>query len=190
MIYKPRSLAIESAFQALAPWYNDHGAAPALPLLSVLERGEYGWVEFLAFPHHVHDDSAVNRYYRRFGALVALVHLLGGVDCHASNLIAAGEYPMLIDLEGLCHPRVHERVTRTAADAAIDMLGLSPLRTGMLPVWQGEVGEQQGVDGSALGALAGQPLRKRGWIHQFTGEMPPCFHRRCDGEATQSCVCR
>ena len=39
------------------------------------------------------------RFYRRQGALLALLYALEATDFHAENLIASGEFPVLIDLE-------------------------------------------------------------------------------------------
>ncbi|CAM5724428.1 hypothetical protein SANTM175S_04328 [Streptomyces antimycoticus] len=43
-------------------------------------------------------------FYWRTGALLALVHALRGTDFHHENIIAAGEHPVLVDLEALLHP--------------------------------------------------------------------------------------
>ena len=111
LIYKPKDLGIDLAYNDLLAWLNRRGAPVALRSLLVLARDGYGWVEFAA-PEACRDEDAVERYYRRVGALVCLVYLLQGADCHAENLIASGEQPILVDCETLLNPWPHaaERV--------------------------------------------------------------------------------
>ena len=104
VVYKPRDLAVDVHFQELLSWLNERGNHPPFRTLKILDRGTYGWVEFVAeqactLPHEV------RRFYRRQGAYLALLYALDATDFHFENLIAAGEHPVLIDLEALFHPR-------------------------------------------------------------------------------------
>jgi lantibiotic modifying enzyme len=47
--------------------------------------------------------AAVRRFYQRLGATIAAVYLIKGVDCHRENIIAAGEFPILVDIDALWH---------------------------------------------------------------------------------------
>src|SRR5262249_65570 len=47
LVYKPKSLAIDRHFQQLLAWLNARGAQPPLRTLIVLDRGLYGWVEYI-----------------------------------------------------------------------------------------------------------------------------------------------
>ena len=38
-------------------------------------------------------------FYIRFGEILALSYILNATDLHMENLIAYGEYPVIIDLE-------------------------------------------------------------------------------------------
>jgi lantibiotic modifying enzyme len=65
-------------------------------------------------------QGGVRRFYKRVGATVAIAYLLEAVDCHRDNMIAYGEWPILIDLETLSHPppraknrRIADRLHRT-----------------------------------------------------------------------------
>ena len=103
LIYKPKDMGIDVAYNALLTWLNAAGAPITLRPLLVLDRQTHGWVE-CADPAPCADRAAVTRYYHRAGALMCLVHLLQGSDCHAENLIAAGEDPVLVDCETLLDP--------------------------------------------------------------------------------------
>ena len=104
LVYKPRSLAIDQHFQELLHWLNTRGAEPPFQTLKVLDRGAYGWSAFVA-EQECGSAAAVRRFYERQGAYLALLYALEATDLHFENLIAAGEHPMLVDLETLFHPR-------------------------------------------------------------------------------------
>ncbi len=106
LIYKPRSLAIDCAFQHLIAWLNQTGTVPDLKALQVLDRGHYGWVEFVP-TEDCASAAAIARFYERQGAHVVLMHFLCGVDFHYENFIPSGEYPVPIDLEALLTIGVH-----------------------------------------------------------------------------------
>ena len=134
LIYKPKDLGIDLAYNDLLAWLNRRGAPVALRPLLVLARDGYGWVEFAA-PEACRDEDAVERYYRRVGALVCLVYLLQGSDCHAENLIASGEQPILVDCETLLNPWPHAAEARGGRRASITqrLIRDSVLSSALLP---------------------------------------------------------
>ena len=104
LVYKPKSQAIDVHFRELLQWMNDEGFEPAFQTLRVVDRVEYGWVEFAP----VRDCSSVaevTRFYQRIGGYLALLYVTEATDFHADNLIACGEHPQLIDVEALFHAR-------------------------------------------------------------------------------------
>jgi lantibiotic modifying enzyme len=76
-----------------------------LRTLKLIERGDYGWSEFVVASLCTAQDE-VARFYEHQGSYLALLYALNAVDLHNENVIAAGEHPMLVDLEALFHPRV------------------------------------------------------------------------------------
>jgi type 2 lantibiotic biosynthesis protein LanM len=156
LVYKPRSLAVDTHFQQFVEWFNERGRHPSLRLLRLLDRGEYGWSEFVsAAPCHSQDE--VHRFYQRQGAFIALLYVLQATDFHSENVIAAGEHPMLIDLESLFTPQQNpfEKVPR--ADQRIgEAFASSVLKSGLLPHGIWPYGEGEGIDISGLGTVVGQ----------------------------------
>lgn len=111
IVYKPRSMAIEAAYFGLVAWMNQSGLQPDQRVVGVLDRGDYGYMEFVpAVP--VANEAEADSYYRRLGSLIALVYLLSGTDLHHENVIANGAFPVPIDLETLLHPVLPSRSTR------------------------------------------------------------------------------
>lgn len=99
VVYKPRPLALDAAWQELLRWLNAHAAGPTLRPLAVLDRGGHGWVEYAAAARCAPADAAA--FHERAGALLCLAHALGGSDLHAENVVGCGPDPVLVDVEML-----------------------------------------------------------------------------------------
>ena len=170
VVYKPKSLAVDVHFQQLLEWLGT--AVPGLHLrtLAVLDRGAYGWTEFCARTACDTKDE-VARFYRRLGAHLALMYGLGGTDMHYENLIAAGEHPVVVDLESLFQPNmaVQSAIPLGGPTASLD----SVLRVGLLPQrsW-GHTGAP-GLDLSGLGYQEDQlsPRASQYWAETGTDRM-------------------
>jgi type 2 lantibiotic biosynthesis protein LanM len=172
LLYKPKPLAVDVHFQQLLGWLNDRGAEPRLRGLALLDRGDYGWSEYVAVSPCASGDQ-VTRFYQRQGSYLALLYALEATDLHNENLIAAGEDPVLVDLEALFHPRVHGSDPFLTSNLAAGALDRSVWQVGILPrrVWSDD--GSPGVDMSGLGGQAGQlnPHRLVGWNAEGTDVM-------------------
>jgi len=172
VLYKPKPLGVDVHFQQLLTWLNERGAEPPLRPLRLLDRGEYGWSEFVvASPCAT--AAEVERFYERQGAYLALLYVLEAVDLHNENLIAVGEHPMFVDLEALFHPRVHRGDPVLNVNAAARALDESVWQVGILPrrIWSRA--HSAGVDVSGLGGQPGQtnPARLVSWEAAGTDAM-------------------
>ena len=148
LLYKPRSLAVDAHFRELTAWVNQQRLVPELRCARLLDWGSHGWMEFVeARPCTTSEE--VERFYARQGAMLALAHVLHGTDLHCENIIACGEYPMLIDLEALFHPNIPDAHGRSEPVSAV-MAG-SVLRIGLLP----DPPANGAADGAGLGAAQG-----------------------------------
>jgi type 2 lantibiotic biosynthesis protein LanM len=178
LVYKPRSLAIDWHFQELLAWANARGASPAFRTLELLDRGAYGWVEFVEH-QACHSREELERFHVRLGGCLALLHALDATDFHYENLIASGEHPVLVDLESFFAPSWDEDAQPESL-AGERELAHSVLRTGMLPfrLHLGRDGEGLDISGMSLvrGVLAPKPsplVRQAG-----TDEMRIVYERR------------
>jgi len=172
MVYKPRTLSVDVHFQELLAWLNGRGDHPPFRTLQILDRGDHGWMEFVA-AHACRSEEEVRRFYERQGAYLALLYALEATDFHSENLIAAGEHPVLLDLEALFHPRVGGIDPLQAEQLAGNTINYSVLRVGLLPNRSWSDGESAGIDVSGLGALPGQltPRPVPRWEDAGTDEM-------------------
>lgn len=162
LLYKPKDLTMDRAFDGFVSALAQHGAPASALTPKVLHRGDYGWVEMVQ--HRACEDAdEVRNFFVSSGALLCAVHMLRGTDCHAENIIAVGDAPILIDTETLLHmSAVDDRDKPQAAD---ERFWRSVLRTGMLPRWEFSVDRSVAYDMSALGRRREQraPVRQQRW---------------------------
>jgi len=153
VIYKPRNLGVDVRFREFLDAMHGLGLKERLATAQVIDRNDYGWVEVVKhLPCESPEDVAL--FYYRLGNLIALVHALGGVDFHLENIIASGSHPVLVDLEGLFHPRSIVIGADTGFVRAQQWLERSVLGTGLLPRATAVV--QQRLDLSGVGGKPGQ----------------------------------
>jgi len=171
LVYKPKSLTVDVHFQELLAWLNDRGTHPTFRPLKLLDKGTYGWTEYIAVSS-CSSEEEVAHFYERQGGYLALLYALDATDFHYENVIAAGEHPMLIDLEALFHPRdsVGDRSTRLAHSS----LEHSVLRSMLLPRRvllnkDGEGIEVGGLSRRIEGQLSSHPVPS--WDGTGTDEM-------------------
>ncbi|MGW6740909.1 type 2 lanthipeptide synthetase LanM family protein [Streptomyces sp. NPDC055025] len=147
VVYKPRPLNQYAFLDRMVEWLN--GKVPGLGLrtAATLARDGYGWLQYIG---HLSCSSVadIHRFYRRQGALLALVYAVEGSDLHYDNLVAHGDQPVLVDVETLLHATLAEPTT-AGPDPASAALAASVHRTCLLP--QLMVGELGAVDISAVG---------------------------------------
>jgi type 2 lantibiotic biosynthesis protein LanM len=156
IVYKPRALAVERHWSEVLDWIGDYGFRPRFRTLRLLERDGYGWVEYAATQPCGSNDE-IRRFYERQGGLLALLYLLNATDFHQENVIAAGEHPVLVDLEGVLHPADRMHKSASAYGVAATSVADSVLRTGLLPMAWGEPGKAH-PDFSGIGGRDSQLL--------------------------------
>ena len=148
LIYKPRSLENELHFQKLlkkissecALWNEKMG-------IKIISHPDYGWEEKICFQECT-SEGEVKRFYQRAGILICLTYFLGTGDLHCENMIARGEYPVLIDLETLI-PLQSQNITRNEVFDSV-------LKSGILPTYL----PGSAKAGNEVGALSGGGGRK------------------------------
>lgn len=165
IVYKPKSVETEAAYGDLLDWFSQHGLSLALKGPTVLSRAGYGWIGYI---DHLacSTEEQLERFYKRGGMLLALYHLLDTTDIHDDNLIAAGEYPMLVDAETLITPPLHILEQKDqdawAETAAARKLEASIPKSAMLPSWRiDRAGNCH--DMSGLGSTGGEEIEVAVW---------------------------
>lgn len=175
LVYKPRGLSVEVHFNEVLDWLNASGLRHPMRLLRVLDRDGYGWVEHVAVAS-CQDEGQVERFFWRQGAHLALFHALCGSDMHLENVIAAGEHPVLIDLEALFQvpPRLTGPPPLVLGEAPKIMRD-SVLRIGLLPE-RIITADEEGIYDAEVSGLAGgggqlSPARLPTYVASGTDEV-------------------
>jgi class II lanthipeptide synthase len=134
IVYKPRSLAPEMAVERLLSQLTQLGAPPLAATMPSLDCAGYGWQRYVQ-PHDCEDLERVTVLFRRIGASLALFRLLGTTDIHQDNIIAAGDVPVIVDLETVVHGNYSwDTHHHPAIVEACRLLNESVVRTGLLPI--------------------------------------------------------
>ena len=169
LVYKPRPLRVEARFQDLLAWINAQGDHGGFRTLTVIDGGDHGWMEFAA-AEPCSSEAEVVRFHERLGGLLAVLYSLSATDCHYENLIAAGEHPVVVDLESLFHPQIQRAGRPRPHEELRSHFALhSVLRVGLLPFRIGQGEDSEGVDISGVSEVAGQPTPQKVIQWQGTG---------------------
>lgn len=168
VVYKPRDLASQVRFTGFVDWLEQRTPGLGLRGVAALTRPGHGWSEHIdAAP--LSSPEQADGFYRRQGALLALLHALHATDMHYENLIAAGATPVVVDTETLFHPALGEPAG--TGDPAADLLAASVHRTGLMPMIV--VGDQGVMDLSGIGGDRGgtAPASAIDWTDPGTDRM-------------------
>ncbi len=168
VMYKPRNVDVEARWAALLEWLLEHGSPERLIGVRVLPREHHGWIE-VAEAHACRSEAEFSSFYRRTGALLCLVWLLGGNDCHRENLVAVGDMPVLVDVETLMHPGP-AGVPDAGADAQTVLLYAlhhSVLTAGLLPHWL-PMPSGGGYESGGIGPGGAVETSVSGWSRRAT----------------------
>lgn len=145
LIYKPHSIENEKWFCEFVGFLGKKcGITMYFP--DMMERGEYGWIECIE-QRECENREELKRYYYRIGIELFAAYLLGTNDIHCENLIAMGEYPVIVDLESLGRGIKKEKIPVKKPENL--KLQETVLTSGILPYYRW-VQDGKGVDLSAL----------------------------------------
>lgn len=154
VVYKPRSLAIDGAYEAIVEVVNA-GAGTQLRAAKSVDRGSWGWSEFIDCTK---TGSTAPTYRRDLGHLTGLLHLLGSTDVHFENVITDSlGRPVLIDAETLLSPAPRKTPAYDAGAAssiARNVVEKSVIGIGTLPLVVEVPGRDAKLDIGVAGGLA------------------------------------
>jgi len=151
LVYKPRNLEIVESYNQFVEWINTSSGLLDLAKMNGLYYKNFSFEKFIEYKECKNQQEVTN-YYKRFGQLIATSYLLCGNDFHLENLIAYGEYPVLIDLETLIQSRNSLSFEDRASVVIKEDLQInSVINTCLLPIiaFNDNV-EKKGIDISAL----------------------------------------
>jgi class II lanthipeptide synthase len=131
LVYRPHPCRGFSCFREVAGWLGRRLPGLELHTPAVVDRGAYGWVEFV--PHLAPASPADReRLHHRWGALLALCHALGVAELRDGDVVVHGDRPVPVDLTGLFQPGQADAddPAGAALDSSIHRLELLPAPAG------------------------------------------------------------
>jgi type 2 lantibiotic biosynthesis protein LanM len=155
VIYKPRSLRSHLLFNQVLSLISEKVSDLPFKLPIVVDRGAYGFMEFVE-AHTCASQHELKRFFYRHGVQLALLHVMGGTDLHYENVVAHGEYPILVDLETILTPTNTLPFLGPCERLANKVLQESVLATGLLPRRTSFGTEREFVDISGIGGGSAQ----------------------------------
>ena len=144
LYYKPHSLDKNLKYQKLYKHLCEK-AGISCREVKYLSRQTYGWEENIE-NKSCNTKEEVERYYFRLGIHLFLGYALGATDLHGENIVAHGEYPVIIDME--TYPgyitKSNGSSTEEKTETKIkEKIMTSVLSTGILPVLTWGSGNQR-----------------------------------------------
>ncbi|MDD2957726.1 MAG: type 2 lanthipeptide synthetase LanM [Lachnospiraceae bacterium] len=149
LYYKPHSLKKNQNYQKLYRFLCEKAELGCCDV-KYLDEGTYGWEENMEYQACSQEGEA-ERYYKRIGIHLCLGYALSASDLHGENIVAHGEFPIVVDLETF-PGYATERSGKTAEEKAGKILAASVLKTGMLPT----LSWGSGKDTVLLSAMGGK----------------------------------
>jgi len=157
IIYKPKNLTIGEKFNTLLDQINALKVLLPLKSYKIVPRGGYAWEEKVE-GEPCAGLAEVERFFQRTGMLLGLCYAFNGADFHSENIIASGEYPVLIDLETLLHSQLIQKYR----DSAESQASHSVLSVGLLPGFLFRKYGEKGIDLSGVGNA--EPSTREVWV--------------------------
>lgn len=169
VVYKSRSLKAEIYLQKVIS-FVENGLNCELKKLSLIDCGDYGWEKFIE-TKECQSEMDLKQYYYRFGVLIFISYILNANDLHEENVIANGEYPVIIDGETILDNWMISK-NMNARDRVNDMIRNSVLLSGLLPK-RSYTNKGKGIDMSAIAGKGGQefPFQIPNVVDAFTSDM-------------------
>lgn len=154
IIYKPHSISNECIFQRLVQKLGKE-CGITMYEMKRLDCNTYGFCQCVE-KTGCSNQGEIERYYQRMGLLIFAFYLLGTNDIHSENIIAHGEYPVLVDLENILRGPVKYKAEDIMGNVRL-FLHESVLYSGVLPgcKWGQEGGS---VNVSGIGGQGGSRL--------------------------------
>lgn len=180
LVYKSRSLKAEIYLQQVIS-FIENGLSCKLKKINLIDCGDYGWEEFIQ-TRECQSVLELKKYYYRFGTLIFISYILNANDLHEENIIANGEFPVIIDGETILDNwMISDEMN--ARDNINDIIRNSVLLSGLLPK-RSYTKKGKGIDMSALGGQGGQefPFQIPEVVDEFTSDMHLEYINPCKSE--------
>ncbi|MEH7152636.1 type 2 lanthipeptide synthetase LanM [Bacillus thuringiensis] len=100
IIYKPRNASPDFFYKKLMDLWNQDVPQSKIKCAKGVFRDTYSWFEYIEYKKSTNQQQ-IRNFYKRLGIQMAFLYACSATDFHFENMIAHGEFPILIDLECL-----------------------------------------------------------------------------------------
>lgn len=152
ILYKPHEMKNEKWYEEILRWFSEKTGINQY-YYSIIVCRNHSWCMIVDYKS-CESELQMKNYYKRIGIHIFITYLLGTKDLHYENVIASGEYPVLIDLEMLFGMDYGQ--PRESAEQEIRYrINRSVLMSGLLPFFSWNQ-EGKGINLSAISGESGQ----------------------------------
>lgn len=152
ILFKPRSMENENNHMKLLQWLAERTELDQYSY-DFLSYTDHSWSTIVEYKSCISQIELKN-YYKRLGVQLFLAYFLGTKDLHCENIIAYGEYPVIIDLENLVNVQ-SEKIRTSVNEEIYYQLLNSVLYTGLLPFYYWDQ-KGRGINSSGVSGRGGQ----------------------------------
>ncbi|MFB8726117.1 type 2 lanthipeptide synthetase LanM [Enterococcus casseliflavus] len=153
LVYKPKNLEISQAFEKFINWYTNNSDLLKLKIPSGIYKENYTYNEYIE-QFRCENELQIENYYERYGYLIAICYLFSLNDLHIENIVAHGEYPVIIDIETIFQVPNQIEGESLYFDL-LRNLELESVNSSFLLPTKLKIGEEDNID---LSALSGQAV--------------------------------
>lgn len=133
IVYKPYRDELCQRYQEFLLAYNHYAEHMPMYISKNLYFDEFTLYEYIE-NQECEDKYHINRFYNRIGQFLAILHLLGANDMHCENMIACGEYPVIVDYETVIGNYNYKKKHPTVFDEFSKILSSSIANIGFFPI--------------------------------------------------------
>ncbi|WP_430597554.1 DUF4135 domain-containing protein [Enterococcus sp. AZ177] len=98
IVFKPKNLDVCKKFENFIRWVNTDMNLLEIKFPRGVYEKEYAFQEWIEV-EECNNEKEVADFYERFGYLSAISYILSGTDFHYENIIANGQFPVIVDGE-------------------------------------------------------------------------------------------
>lgn len=101
ILFKPRKAYMEQVYEHVVKFYNER-CRPAHKIVCPNNYyfEDHHWVDYIEQEDCL-NDKMIRDFYHNIGVQLAFIYTMNGSDFHYENIIAAGQYPIFVDVECL-----------------------------------------------------------------------------------------
>lgn len=151
IVYKPKKYDTTTVINSIYAYCNSNYNTN-FKLINILSRKNYSYENFIS-SKEVSTMSDIKKFYRNYGELLGLAYILKATDLHFENIIAHGEYPVVIDTETFFQQNIPLKfIDHANINIKYDYMN-SVITTGLIPfkiLTERSKDKREGIDISGL----------------------------------------